>query len=263
MLVPHSPSLPLLSSAMINSHDTISGGITISIIDDTPPDMLKLPLPTPFMDQSSPRSPQEFQKTAPTSKPVVTFAAAATEPAFLAQEASPKGQAQKRVVSFGKTVHYREIRNIRDFSRTEVEAIWMTLPDYQIIKAMVKTTIIMMMKGEQISEEDPDFCTRGLEFRTKVGSRVRQDNKLRARFAVLNEQDLQRDEGFFDPQYIAMACSEVSLECRKDARARALYDKEVIQPYLNDDRNGISGKDWFFEEVSLHSPAPTCSNRQV
>jgi hypothetical protein len=288
---------------MINCHDTINGAITISIIDDTPPDMLKLPLPTPFIDDSSPRSPLEFQKTASLApKSAETFAAKVPLPTPFSDDSSPRSplefqktaslvpksaemfaaaaatnacadvvqdassndqtqtQPRKRVVSFGKTVHYKEIRHIRDFSKEEVAAIWMTMPDYQIIKAMVKSTIIMMMKGEQISEEDIDFCTRGLEFRTKLGSRVRQNNKLRARFAVLNEQDLERDEGFCDPQYIAMACLEVSLECRQGARARALYDEKVIQSYLSDVRHGMSGTECFFDVSLQSSPVPTCSN---
>jgi hypothetical protein len=254
-----SPPLPLLSDAMINCHDAIKATINIRIMA-TPPGTLKLPLPIPFSDLSSPRSPLEFQKSA------VTFAAVATTTAIAVQDASPKKETQKRVVHFDKTVHYTEIRHIRDFSQDEVEAIWMTMRDYQIIKAMVKSTVIMMMKGEPIPEEDLDLCTRGLEFRTKVGSKIRLRNKLRARFAVLNEQDLQRDEGFCDPSYIAMACLEVSLDCRQGARARALYDEKVIQCYLADVRNGVSGTESVFDDqtqVSLHSQAPTCSKEQV
>jgi hypothetical protein len=261
MLVPHSPPLPLLC-AMINCHDAI-GNDSINIgIMETPPDMLKLPLPTPC---SGPSSPLQFQKTTPTQKSTVTFAAAATKTASPVQ--SPKKQTQKRVVSFCKTVLYKEIPHIKDFTEGEVEAIWMTTRDYQIIKAMVKCTVIMMMKGDEIPEEDTDYCTRGLEFRTRIGSRVRQNNKLTARSAVLNEQELQFDEGFCDPQYIAMACLEVSLECRQGARARALYDAKVIESYVSDGRNGISGTEWRFDKqttpVSLHAPTRTCLKQQV
>merc|ERR1712014_397627 len=99
---------------------------------------------------------------------------------------------------------------------------------------MAKTTVLMMMAGEHIDDEDPDYCTRGLEFRTRKGSKIRSANKLRARSAVLNEQDLQREEGFHDPEFIAMASLDVSFECREQAQKRAEEDAKSISSYVSD-----------------------------
>ena len=98
-----------------------------------------------------------------------------------------------------------------------------------------------MMRNEIIAEDDEEYCTRGLEFKTKAGARFRSSNKLRTRSAVLNEQDLQRDEGFEDPQYIAMASMEESRGCRDGALARAIYDEQSIQEYLRDVRSFVQG----------------------
>eukprot|EP00538_Stauroneis_constricta_P011626 CAMPEP_0119562310 /NCGR_PEP_ID=MMETSP1352-20130426/20005_1 /TAXON_ID=265584 /ORGANISM="Stauroneis constricta, Strain CCMP1120" /LENGTH=349 /DNA_ID=CAMNT_0007610677 /DNA_START=246 /DNA_END=1295 /DNA_ORIENTATION=- len=102
--------------------------------------------------------------------------------------------------------------------------------------------------SDSSEDEDDDelpfqfpLCARGLEFKTKAGSRVRSRNKLRTRSAVLNEQDLQREEGHCDPDFIAMACMEESLECRENARARGLYDEIAVEDYLKDVRDAWCG----------------------
>jgi hypothetical protein len=148
---------------------------------------------------------------------------------------------KRRRIQWAKRVRIKEIRHVNDYSESERDAMWMCMADMQMTKTMVKTTVMMMMRGEHIDENDPDFCTRGLEFRTKDGSKIRSRYKLRTRSAVLNEQDLQRDEGFFDPQFIAMASMEGSLECREAARQRGVEDAKCIETYLDDVRKGIRG----------------------
>ena len=148
---------------------------------------------------------------------------------------------KRRKIRWAKRVRIKEIRHVNDISDSEKAAIWMSVDDYQMAKQMVKTTVFMMMRGEHIPEDDLDFCTRGLEFRTRAGSKMRSQYKLRARSAVLNEQDLQRDEGFFDQQFIAMASMDESFECREGARLRAVYDAKCIETYLDDVRQGIRG----------------------
>jgi len=140
----------------------------------------------------------------------------------------------RRKIRWSSQVRVQEIRHLNNMSEAEREAVWMSPIDYKMIKNMAKTTVLMMMAGEHISEDDPDFCTRGLEFRTRKGNKIRSANKLRARSAVLNEQDLQRDEGFHDPEFIAMASLDVSYECREQAQKRGERDAQAILTYVND-----------------------------
>lgn len=155
-------------------------------------------------------------------------------------EGSPKAKtvaaknASRRKIRWSSQVRVQEIRHVNNMSETEREAVWMSPIDYKMIKNMAKTTVLMMMAGEYIDDEDPHFCTRGLEFRTRKGNKVRSANKLIARSAVLNEQDLQRDEGFHDPEFIAMAAMDVSYECRDQARERGVQDAEAVKTYLSD-----------------------------
>jgi len=142
--------------------------------------------------------------------------------------------ASRRKIRWSGQVRVQEIRHLNNMPEAEREAVWMSPIDYKMIKNMAKTTVLMMMAGEHIDDDDPDFCTRGLEFRTRKGNKIRSANKLRCKSAVLNEQDLQRDEGFHDPEFIAMASLDVSYECREQAQKRGNQDAQSILIYVND-----------------------------
>ena len=141
---------------------------------------------------------------------------------------------RRRKIRWSSQVRVQEIRHINNMPESEIEAVWMSPIEFKTIKNGAKTTVLMMMAGEKFHEEDPDFCSRGLEFRTRKGNKIRAANKLKARSAVLNEQELQRDEGFHDPEFIAMASLDVSQECRQQAHKRGEKDAEAIAEYMSD-----------------------------
>ncbi|KAL3920746.1 MAG: hypothetical protein SGILL_003104 [Bacillariaceae sp.] len=159
-----------------------------------------------------------------------------------AKPVSPtKANTKPKKVQWAKRVKVKEIRHLDDVSEAERQSLWMSFEDHQMAKAMVKTTVTMMMRGERIGEDDPDFCTRGLEFRTRTGSKIRSRYKVRGRMAVLNEQDIQRDEGLVDEEFIAMASLEVSNECRAAALQRGQADARAVQKFLEDVRLDVCG----------------------
>lgn len=147
---------------------------------------------------------------------------------------------RRRKIRWSSQVRVQEIRHINNMPESEIEAVWMSPIEYKTIKNGAKTTVLMMMAGEKFHEDDPDFCCRGLEFRTRKGNKIRAANKLKARSAVLNEQDLQRDEGFHDPEFIAMASLDVSHECREQAQKRGEKDAKAILDYVRDVRAMLS-----------------------
>lgn len=137
-------------------------------------------------------------------------------------------------VSFSKTVHCKEMRHIKDYSEEEIQMFWLTTPDYLLIKSTIKQTLSMMMNGNTNFESDEEFCTRGLESRTRAGARARSYSKLRTRSAVLNEQDMQREEGFHDAYILATVSMEQTASSRAWAQAIAVEDYRSIQDYLAD-----------------------------
>jgi hypothetical protein len=133
-----------------------------------------------------------------------------------------------------KKRHYR----VQDLSPDERESIWYTEGDTKIILAMAKVTVKMMMKGEPC--DDVDYCSRGLEGKTPTGSKKRQKNKLRVRKALLEEQEIQREEGVLDPDYLAQVSIKYSKDVISEAHDVALRDERHIQEYLSFSDGDIS-----------------------
>jgi len=147
---------------------------------------------------------------------------------------NPTKNERKRKIRWSGHVRVQEVRHLSNISEYEKEAVWMSAIDYKMIKSMAKSTVFMIMSGEHIGDDDPDFCIRGLECRTRAGSKLRNANKMRNRSAVLNEQDLQLEEGFYDPQFIAMASMDESFDCKEEGKKRAEHDTVCIRSYIDD-----------------------------
>jgi len=140
----------------------------------------------------------------------------------------PKGQ---KHVHWNHKVEKKRHPRVQDLTVEEREAVWYTEGDTKIILAMAKVTVKMMMKGEPC--DDIDYCSRGLEGKTPTGSKRRQKNKLRVRKALLEEQEMQREEGVMDPEYLAEVSRKYSEEVVAEAHNVALCDERNIQDYLN------------------------------
>jgi hypothetical protein len=116
-------------------------------------------------------------------------------------------------------------------TQEEVESIWYQEDDTKIILAMAKVTVKMMMKGEPCDDED--YCSRGLEGKTPAGSKRRQKNKMKVRKALLDEQDIQREEGVNDPEYLAQVSRKNSEDIIQQAHSQGLRDEQEALAYLN------------------------------
>lgn len=144
---------------------------------------------------------------------------------------SGSGERKKRVHWYHKVQKKRHIR-IQDMDTEERNTIWYTEADSKLILAMAKVTVKMIMKDEPC--DGVDYCSRGLEGKTPSGSKRRQKNKMKVRRAVLEEQDIQRDEGIINVDFLG----EVSRMCSKDvtqqAHERGLQDEDAVRDYLQD-----------------------------
>jgi hypothetical protein len=137
-----------------------------------------------------------------------------------------------RRVTFSKKVSVKEITHRNNMSERICEEYWMSQEDFQTIKAHLKVTIKMMMTNREIDEEDEDYCTRGLEFRTREGRRQRNKNKVAARRVVLLQQKVQLEEGVYDPEFIALVSAAKTAQSPQVAHQMALRDAEEARGYF-------------------------------
>jgi hypothetical protein len=97
--------------------------------------------------------------------------------------------------------------------------------DYVTMMAENHTTIQMMNSGTFGSR---NFCSRGLEGRTRLGSRRKLNIKRRARDAVLNEQQRQRDESIQDSEMISEVYKGFTRPCHTQAHRLGIRDYESV-----------------------------------
>ena len=90
-------------------------------------------------------------------------------------------------------------------------------------------TLRMMATGEVVNKCNDVLCTRGLECRTREGSRRRQVNKMNALCAVLDEQERQFVIGIHDELKLSLVYIRMSTHCAEIALATGLNDSRDVR----------------------------------
>jgi hypothetical protein len=134
-------------------------------------------------------------------------------------------KAPKRRVGFTPMVKVIKVLHLNEFEEYEIDASYYKSADFERIKADLKLTVRLMQLGK-LEEDSIDYCRRGTEYRTPDGVRRRALNKKVARDALLDEQDLQWDNGAFDPDLFANVYHASSRECGLEAYRLGLRDED-------------------------------------
>lgn len=150
----------------------------------------------------------------------------------IADPPGAKIRSSKKSVYWNPKVTKKRHIQIADMKQKERENVWYTKDDTKIILAMAKATVKMMMSGQLL--DNIDYCSRGLEGKTLIGSKKRGKYKKAVRSSVMKEQEMQRMSGINRPEDLA----KVSLGCTETpiakARDRATKDEEEARQYLLD-----------------------------
>jgi len=156
--------------------------------------------------------------------------------------------------------------HLDDLSEEEFVSMWVSAEEFMEAKKEYVAVVRKMMNTVEGFPETEDFCPRGLgtferwhllshgflrsvlflivfafvsamilEFKTKDGARRRKKSKQRACFTVLEEQDIQRDEGVFDPEFLSEVYKEMSGQSSLEALNRGLKDQKVMLELLDDE----------------------------
>ena len=134
-------------------------------------------------------------------------------------------------VSFHQNVYVAFHIHVKDFTADEVERTWYSHSEIKEIKHDCAETVRRMSEGS-FSAEDENFCTRGLEYRTKTGSQSRQRNKFTSWDAVFLEQDRQWRKGIFDGETLSRAYSTCTAQSSWAAAVLARRDELFVKQHL-------------------------------
>lgn len=138
----------------------------------------------------------------------------------------PLSPAANRTVTFSDEVCVRRTINNEDYAIEEKLAAWSTVQEFDEMKAARRSTVNIMERRNP-SVDDGQHCFRGLEFRTREGSRRRQFNQVDAAMAVMDEQEAQLQSGINDPEKLAHVYIICSSHCQDNAHERALNDQRA------------------------------------
>jgi hypothetical protein len=141
----------------------------------------------------------------------------------------------RRKVSFYARVRIKRVPNRKDLGRDLIEDVWYSRSEFKDIRKECFSTIKLMKSlnlEEEYLEEDDDYCTRGLEYKTDQAYKERQKNKMDIRTLVIEEQEYQFLSEMNDPQWIAQLAQEQSRECIKIAITAAEKDERAAKEYL-------------------------------
>ena len=130
-------------------------------------------------------------------------------------------------VTFAPRAKVRWALHINEFSDFEFESCWYSDVEFRAMKRSVRKFAKLAVESGKWDEDE--FSMRGLEVYTMEGARRRMQNKVMGRDVVLDEQDLQKEHGRWDPDSISEAYQKVSKPCQALAQEMAQKDQADAQ----------------------------------
>jgi len=137
-------------------------------------------------------------------------------------------------------------------SEEDMHDIWYNEDEFRNMKRACVHVIRKMLTGALPYDDDDDNdnddqegeieTTRGLETKTPRGSDIRRKNRFAALFAVLDEQDRQREDGRpVNSDYIAQIYHQSSAHCQTKALLVAEKDAKSVHGSKQQDKTKIFG----------------------
>lgn len=169
-----------------------------------------------------------------------TESTATTTTSSAASEESPLPTTKPiiiKAVAFDNDVTIHETIHKDEYTRVEQAATWWSREEFYVIKASRKLTLKLMdqpaamdfMKHQRSSSQrnnnSDDICFRGLESKTKAGSRRKRYNAMDGVTSVLDEQLSQDQRGIIDPEQISTVYQLRTRHCVEQALKLAKQDE--------------------------------------
>jgi hypothetical protein len=147
------------------------------------------------------------------------------------------------IVSFNPRVKTSEIPNRMCFSEADIDALFMSVEDYDTVKREALETVELakscwVREQQEQVRDDEQHCFLGLEGLSESGRKSRRKRRRRSKKAVLLEQKTQSKAGYFCDELIALYYKQHSETAQEHAVKRAyLNAKDVEEYYSGEEEN--------------------------
>jgi hypothetical protein len=141
---------------------------------------------------------------------------------------------RRRSITFDESVSVQQVEPVKSLTDNP-EALWFQENEYDFIK--MKTKALLNKVGLDGTVDGKKYCTRGLE--KWMTPEITQVKKRQAWDNVLNEQYLQRQDGEFDDEQLALMYKHSTARSQLEASRRAQGDAEEAAGYLKSTRRAF------------------------
>jgi hypothetical protein len=137
-------------------------------------------------------------------------------------------------ITFNEKVKIKGVTPVAQLT-DEPESLWFQDGEYERIKEKAFELVDKVDK-HGITNRGKKYCIRGLEklMPSKAGQVL--EHKYEGWDSVLNEQDIQRESGIFDEEYMAILYKYSNLSSKREAAERGGQDEAEIENYLRTTR---------------------------
>jgi hypothetical protein len=120
----------------------------------------------------------------------------------------------------------------QDLSKEEFEAVWYSQAELRATTTECRTTVVAILQGKVIEDDDEEYTTRGLEYMTLEGFDISQNvNEIVQ--SVLEEQTRQREEKIPAPDLLADILASASAHRSRIAHLRGIRDARAVRDILS------------------------------
>ena len=133
-------------------------------------------------------------------------------------------QPKKKGVVFHNRESIEQVRRISRYSNyniEEVEAYWGDGSEHKLRKQELRVAVQEWQAGRR-SSDNLTFTTRGIMDKIGEGKQIKKANRERARQAVMDEQELQDQEGIIDDDLLAEIYTATTINSKKKAQNKAI-----------------------------------------
>ena len=152
-------------------------------------------------------------------------------------EVEPAANRKKKGVVFHSRDSIEEVKRISRYSNydiAEVEAYWGNGKEHKLRKEELRTAVQEWKQGRRTSD-NLTFTTRGIMDKIGAGKQVKKANREKSRMAVMDEQELQDQEGIIDDDLLAEIYTSTTISSKKKAQQEALAIRAEVDDFDNGD----------------------------
>jgi hypothetical protein len=135
-------------------------------------------------------------------------------------------------IKFSETVTVKNVEKLQNLTDRPND-LWFQSAEYKRMRNNSMELVNKIERG-QTGVGGRSYCVRGLERLLHRESAIRK--RTEAWDAVLSEQDVQRDQGYWDEEFMADAYRYTTMESAAAAVSRGKEDEAAILAYMHDSR---------------------------